>query len=374
MNHLKNHRIRVLFTNLVDTYNYNAQSLNVREIALRLDPERFQSTLFYERTPDPRLVNVPYIRLIKIPPRLGTFRMLAELIRGQDILFRANLIRFTYLYLMLPKMLRKRSTIVEWEEGPSRPHSIWDGAAALEKRFKFVQARISHRVSMTSWVAETNLQDYGLKTERLIPVGVDTRMFTPPASRDNPAPIVLFVGTLIKRKGPHVVLMAAKRFHEAKFVLVGARRGDFYLTLMRLIKKWNLTNVEILDPLPHSELAKLMQKSDIMLHPSKVEGMPKILLEGGATGLPGLVFDYYHTPSVVDGVNGFQVRDYAELMEKLGMLIENRDLRQRMGQQAITSAKEFDWDVIVRQWEDLFKEVARAKRRPQLETAFGSFK
>jgi glycosyltransferase involved in cell wall biosynthesis len=365
---MKNQRIRVLFTNWVDISNYNAQSLNVREIALRLDPSRFRSTMFYQRTPDPRLVNIPHIRLIKIPPRLGTLRMLAELIRGQDILFRANLIRFTYLYLMIPKVLRSRSTIVEWGEAPSRPHFIWDGAAALERRYKFVQARISHRVSMTSWVAETNLEDYGLKTDRLIPVGVDTQLFSEPVSRDNPAPVVLFVGTLIKRKGPHVVLMAARRFRGAKFVLVGTKRGEFYLALERLIRKWKLTNVEILDPLPHTGLVKLMQQSDIMFHPSKVEGMPKILLEGGATGLPGVVFEYYRTPSVVDGVNGFQVRNYAELMEKLELLIENPDLRQRLGRQAVALAKEFDWDVVVRQWEDVFEDVSRAKHRPQLKT------
>jgi glycosyltransferase involved in cell wall biosynthesis len=365
---MKNQRIQVLFTNWVDVYNYNAQSLNAREIALRLDPGCFQSTMFYEKTPDPRLVNVSYIKLIKIPHRLGTFRMLAALMRGQDILFRANLIRFTYLYLTLPKAVRGRSTIIEWAEAPSRPHFIWDDSAALEKWYKFVQARISHRVSMTSWVAETNLEDYGLKTDRLIPVGVDTKLFGPPATRDNTAPVVLFVGTLIKRKGPHVVLMAARRFRGARFVLVGAKRGDFYLVLGRLIRKWNLTNVDILDPLPHAELAKLMQKSDIILHPSKVESIGKILLEGGATGLPGLVFNNYHTPAVVDGVTGFQARDYAELMEKLSLLIENRDLRQRLGRQAITLAKEFDWDVIVRQWEDVFKDVIRVERRLRLKT------
>ena len=365
---MKNKKIRVLFTNWVDIYNYNAQSLNAREIALRLDPDRFQSTLFYERTPDPRLVDVSYIKLIKIPRRLGTLRMLAELIRGQDILFRANLIRFTYLYLALPKALRGRSTIIEWAEAPSRPHFVWDDAAALEKWYKFVQARISHRVSMTSWVAETNLEDYGLKTDCLIPVGVDTQLFTPPARRANPAPVVLFVGTLIKRKGPHIVLMAARSFRGARFVLVGAKRGDFYLALERLIRKWRLTNVKILDPLPHPELAKLMRESDIILHPSKVESIGKILLEGGATGLPGLVFDNYHTPAVVDGVTGFQVRDHAQLMEKLGLLIENRDLRQRLGQQAIALAKEFDWDVIVRQWEDVFEEVIRVEHHPRLET------
>src|SRR5450631_1941570 len=78
-------KLRVLFMPSVDLDNTNAQSLNVREIALRLDPGRFQSTLWYEREPDPRLRNLSGVRLLQLPFRRQTIRILSEMLGGYDI-------------------------------------------------------------------------------------------------------------------------------------------------------------------------------------------------------------------------------------------------------------------------------------------------
>ncbi len=110
-------RVRILFTNWVDVDNFNAQSLNAREIALRLDPRLFRSTLFYKKKPDPRLLRRSSIQLVRVPPRLGTLRMLVTVFKGHDIVFRANMIPFTYLLLHVPEMFRRRITIVDWLEG-----------------------------------------------------------------------------------------------------------------------------------------------------------------------------------------------------------------------------------------------------------------
>src|SRR5580692_6437457 len=78
-------KLRVLFMPSVDLDNTNAQSLNVREIALRLDPERFQSTLWYEHEPDPRLRSLPGVRLLQLPLRIKTLRILREMLADYDI-------------------------------------------------------------------------------------------------------------------------------------------------------------------------------------------------------------------------------------------------------------------------------------------------
>ena len=75
-------KVRVLFLVGVDTDNTNAQSLNAREIALRLDPERFQSILWFEREPDPRLRDRTAIRLLKLPSRAKTWWIFKEMRLG----------------------------------------------------------------------------------------------------------------------------------------------------------------------------------------------------------------------------------------------------------------------------------------------------
>ena len=66
--------IRVLFNVCADEDNYNAQSLNAREIALRLPANQFSSALFFEKNADQRLLR-PGIRLVKLPSQRRTGRL-----------------------------------------------------------------------------------------------------------------------------------------------------------------------------------------------------------------------------------------------------------------------------------------------------------
>ncbi len=354
-------KIRVLFTNWVDAHNFNAQSLNAREIALRLNPQLFHSTLFYEKSPDPRLVGKPSIRLVRITPRFGTVQMLVETFRGFDIIFRASLTRFTYLFLHIPSSFRGQTAIIDWLEGYQAPGSHPLSPQNL-KYSKFIQPRVKHRIGISEYVARKHLEDHGLPCQGIIPVGVDTRLFTPPPERSNEMPVVLFVGTLIARKGPQKVLTAARHFPNTKFVMVGAKRGSFHLRLHSMMDKLKLTNVTFLDPMPQTELVKLMRQSDILFHPSRCEGIPKVVLEGAATGLPGLMFDNYEAPAVLDRVTGFQVKTSEQMMDRLQLLIEDRALCQRMGSAAIDQARRFDWDRVVKQWEEVFTKIALGTR------------
>ena len=353
-------KIRVLFTNWVDTHNFNAQSLNAREIALRLDPRLFHSTLFYEREPDPRLIRKASIRLVHLPPRLGLIRMLVEAFRGHDLLFRVNPNRFTTLYLAIPGRLRGRARVVDWLESPASPlfESDWRGLGEWHCR---VQKKVDYRIAVTEYVARTHHDKSGLTHVGFIPAGVDTRFFTPPAVRENEVPVVLFVGHLIARKNPLAALAAARRFPRARFVLVGAKRDAHHLLLARQVDRWRLDNVTLLEPMPQAQLRALMQMSDILFHPSKVESMGKVLLEGGATGLPGLMFDHFQSPAVQDGVTGFQVKTLSQMMDRLGLLLEDRSLRRRMGEAAVAYARQFDWDPIVKQWEIVLERMASAE-------------
>ena len=349
-------KIRIFFTNYVDQDNFNAQSLNVREIALRLNPQLFQSTLFYERTPDPRLLNQPSVRLVKIPRRLGTLKLFSEFYRGQDIIFRANLINFTYLYMLIPRFLRRGAKIVEWFEAPEHECMPWE-PPYLGILYKLIVSGIPDRVAITEFVAESKLQKFGFKSNGLIPAGVDTQLFVPPPRHRHRAPVVLFVGALIERKNPQAVLMAARLFPKTKFVLVGGKRGNFYRILEQMVQDWDLQNVSFVDPIPHSQLVTLMQDCDILLHPSKIESLGKVILEAGATGMPALMFDHFRSPAILDGITGYQVKNFEQMFHRLQLLLDDVKLRRRLGHAAVDYAKEFDWSLVTRQWEQKFLEL-----------------
>lgn len=348
--------LRILFTNWVDAHNFNAQSLNAREIALRLDPARFAVTLFYEREADARLAGRANVTLRRMWRRGGSAQLLAAELGGHDIHFRANLMPATYWYLRLPERAR-RGQVVDYVEGWIKPQ-FGDLTARQQAYFHFIQRRIRHRVSISEYVARTSWEDYGLASEAVIPVGADTTFFAPRGARGGGTPRVLFVGTLIERKGAQLVLEAARKFPHVPFRLVGAERGMFAGELHRRAREWNLENVTFEGAMPQAQLRERMAEADILLHPSRVEGIPKVTLEGAAAGLPAIVFDLYETPSVVDGVTGYQVGTFDEMVEKLGTLIEDRAQRERMGAAAVEHARGFDWEVIAARWETYFERIA----------------
>ena len=350
--------LRILFTHFVDGDNYNAQSLNIREIARRLDPGRFVCTFFFLRNPDPRLVPLPHARLLRIPARLGSLVMVKEALRGHDLLFSPGLdSRFCQLYFQIPKVFRKPTRTIYWiEGGAGKCEEEW--VRDVRRRFDRYASQMEYFVGITEAVARASRERYGILAREIIPVGVDTQVFSPVRRPLERKISVLFVGHLIERKKPQLILEAARSFPQAFFRLVGRTRDNFLGILRAQAAANRLGNVEFFEPMPQRALAELMHESDILLHPSQTEGMPKVVLEASATGMPAIIFNTYGAPVVMDGVTGYQVSTTEEMLDRLGRLIESPDRRHRLGEAAAEHAKQFEWEIVARRWEDILTRVA----------------
>jgi glycosyltransferase involved in cell wall biosynthesis len=349
-------KIRILFSVLVDSDNTNAQSLNAREIALRLDPERFEATLFYQQEPDHRLRNRVSVRLVRLPSRARTLRVLTEMLLWPDVIAYVDYSPASYLFLRLPKALRRGKVTVSHVEAPSGQLA---GAPKLVRRLhEAILPRCEVHTAITEFIVRELAESAGVRAQFVLPVGVDTKMFAPPITRSSPVPVVLFAGTVMERKNPHLLLAAAKQLPQAVFWIVGPARDGFDNVLRRRCAELGLGNVQFHGPQSQTALARLMQRSDVLVLPSRLEGLPKVTLEAAATGLPCVVFRDYETPSVVEGVTGFQVASFEDMVSRLRLLIEDRGLRLRMSAAAVEHAKKFDWDVIAPQWQHAYTQLA----------------
>lgn len=92
--------------------------------------------------------------------------------------------------------------------------------------------------------------------------------------------------------------------------------------------------------------------------PSYREGVPRTLLEAASMAKPIVTTDTVGCREVVeDGVNGFlvPVRDSATLAARIGELLDEEALRQRMGAAGRAKAvREFDVRHVVRQYLELY--------------------
>jgi len=89
------------------------------------------------------------------------------------------------------------------------------------------------------------------------------------------------------------------------------------------------------------------------------EGLPMVLLEAMACGLPIVSFDCEWGPRevILNERNGFlvPVGDYSKLASKINLLIENPQLRNEMSDEAVKISKKYDIAKVMLQWDEMFK-------------------
>jgi glycosyltransferase involved in cell wall biosynthesis len=118
-------------------------------------------------------------------------------------------------------------------------------------------------------------------------------------------------------------------------------------------------NVNFLDPT--TEIQTSYNQSSVFLMTSRYEAFPMVLLEAMASGLPCIAYDCPSGPRVIveEGVNGFLIEDgnIDSFVQKLELLIEDENLRIRMGANAQQSVQKYNIDYIMKKWEKLFLEL-----------------
>lgn len=144
------------------------------------------------------------------------------------------------------------------------------------------------------------------------------------------------VGRLWEQKNPECFVKAAIKLIQngltnIKFYLIGD--GERKKNLEILIKESGLeSEIQLLGW--RNDVDKILGALDIFVLPSLWEGMPLAVLEAMSMSLPVVVSRIPgNTDLVDDGIEGyvFKSNDENELVEKLTLLINNFELREKMG-------------------------------------------
>ena len=131
-----------------------------------------------------------------------------------------------------------------------------------------------------------------------------------------------------------------------------------------VIKKWQKENkIEYLGR--HSDMRELIGLSDIVVFPSYREGKPKFLLEAASMGKPIITTDVPGCRDVVENEkNGILVpiKDIESLFNAVIKLINNPELRRKMGEKSRKKAKkEFDEKILIEQTLKVYKQLIQQK-------------
>lgn len=188
--------------------------------------------------------------------------------------------------------------------------------------------------------------------------------FTPLARATLKNKRVISVGRLTYQKGYDMLVDA--------WALVAAKHPDWCLTIIGGGEEFEQRraqinslgigrSVELLPP--SSTIEHEYLDSSIYALSSRYEGLPMVLLEAMACGVPAVAFACKCGPQdvITDGVNGLLVEDgdVSALAAGICKLIENPELRQIMGEEAARSVrKKFNEEKIMQQWVELLKNIS----------------
>lgn len=173
---------------------------------------------------------------------------------------------------------------------------------------------------------------------------------------------ILFMGWIVKEKGVYdlveVMPEVIARFPQAEFLFAGNKEVE---QLKRMIEDRQLAqHAKVLGWVDGKEKLELLRTSRILLLPSYTEGVPNVLLEAMASGLPAITCPVGGIPSVfIEGENGYFVSpgNTKDLAARIMHLLANDevcdDISDRTGQRASAL---YSIEVIGCELEKLYKE------------------
>lgn len=155
-----------------------------------------------------------------------------------------------------------------------------------------------------------------------------------------------------------------RQFPTVRFLWVGD--GTLRRPLVDRMHQMGLRNRFVLTGMvPPSRVPELTGAMDILVHPSRREGLARALPQAALAGIGSIAYDIDgNREAVIDGKTGLIVPpfDTGQLGHAISILVEKPDLRRQMGQAGREFARgRFDAAVMVEALERLYHEILEAR-------------
>ena len=218
----------------------------------------------------------------------------------------------------------------------------------------------------------------------VIPPGVDVGKFypippdeakeyigVPPCGR-----MLLFVGRIEPLKGLGVLVEAIGMMHQNEvftddpfcLVIIGGDPGvnkdqaDIEMSRIKgLTEQYGLKNlVTFLGKRNQDSLPYYYSAAEAVVVPSQYESFGMVALEAMACGTPVVASQVGGLAYLVqDGITGYTVPvdEPAQLADRLTVLLQDKNLRDRLGKQAFQVAQDYAWEKITARLVDVYREV-----------------
>jgi glycosyltransferase involved in cell wall biosynthesis len=227
---------------------------------------------------------------------------------------------------------------------------------------KIIFASVDFNIALTPHLKQY-IAAYGIPQDRirLLPSGVDTRLFSPgPRSErllsrwgiEATDPVIFFMGTIYEFSGLDRVIRdfpLVLRHHPAAKLLI-AGKGKDEVRLLQLAQQVGVSrNVIFTGMLPYAALPDMIRSADVCINPFELNGvtkdiLPTKLFQYMACAKPVLATPLPGTLAFLEGVqHGVMYASLSDFNLRMSELISNEPLQRNLAQNGHETSLQYDW-------------------------------
>ncbi|MFW5888115.1 MAG: glycosyltransferase family 4 protein [Patescibacteria group bacterium] len=175
-----------------------------------------------------------------------------------------------------------------------------------------------------------------------------------------PKESILWVGSSIDFKRPEIFADLAEEFPEERFVMIMTKSKAAPEKWKKIEQRAkDIDNLELIEQIPFKEIDDYFARAKVFVNTSTAEGFPNTFLQAMIVKTPILSLNVDPDGFIEKNKCGFSCRDsIEELQLKLKQLLENKEMRERMGENGYEHiTKNHDINKNIQEWKRIIEKI-----------------
>jgi glycosyltransferase involved in cell wall biosynthesis len=212
--------------------------------------------------------------------------------------------------------------------------------------------------------------EYNLDSDKVayIPNGVEERFFVPRSYQRSKTIRLLYAGTWLDQRGIFYLKGALWKLNESRadwtFTIAGP--GIDPAEVIGFFGREIADQIRVVPNVPADEMPRLYADHDVLVFPSLMEGLPSVLMEAMASGMPVITAETCGMVDVVENdYNGLLVQpaDENALHSALVRICRSANLRETLGLAARDTMRRYSWSRAAAKLELVFESAVSESQR-----------
>ncbi|MFH7835656.1 MAG: glycosyltransferase family 4 protein [Candidatus Aenigmatarchaeota archaeon] len=298
--------------------------------------------------------NTPYIPISRLKnPSFSIFSLFKTIGRKYDIIHAHN------LPSIIPMKFAKGKKILTLHGIYSEQIKLLHGKflGKISKWFEEKSLKWVDKITVVSKKTKEYYLERGFEVE-YIPNAIDLKIIPEKGIKEYDNQIV-YVGRLSKEKGVDILIKAFEEIEDCHLLIIGD--GPEKNTLIKIAK--GNPRIHFLGYKPREEAIKYIKGSDILVLPSRQEGLSTTILEAMACKTPVIATNVGGNPEIIEHMkNGILVKseNIQEIKEAIELLLENKELSKKIREEAYDLIlKEYEWNKVIEKYLKLYDGILK---------------